>query len=279
MTNCCAAPTASDNHVADRRLPDMPHPLFSIITVTYNAAATLPVTLESVRVQTCGLYECIVIDGASTDDTVAIARGSGVPGLRVVSEPDDGIYDAMNRGLDMACGDYVIFLNAGDALHSPMTLEHYAQAIIEHDYPGIVYGQTRLVDSRRRNMGDRHLRAPEELTLRSFAEGMVVCHQAMAVLKRITSEYDLKYRYSADYEWVIRCLQHSRRNVYVPEIVADYLDQGVTTANRGASLRERFRIMAHYYGWWPTMLRHLRFIPRYFAHKRRMRRAKTTITE
>lgn len=75
------------------------------------------------------------------------------PGLRVVSEPDRGIYDAMNRGLDMACGDYVIFLNAGDALHSPATLGHYAQAIEANGYPGIVYGQTQLVDSHRRRLG------------------------------------------------------------------------------------------------------------------------------
>lgn len=258
-------------------MADMQHPLFSIITVTYNAAATLPVTLESVKAQDYTRYECIVVDGASTDDTVALARGSGVAGLRVVSEPDRGIYDAMNRGLDMACGDYVIFLNAGDALHSPATLGHYAQAIEANGYPGIVYGQTQLVDSHRCRLGERHLRAPETLTLRSFAEGMVVCHQAMAVLKRITSEYDLKYRYSADYEWVIRCLQHSRHNVYLPETVADYLSEGVTTANRRASLRERFRIMAYYYGWWPTVLRHLRFIPRYFAHKRRMRRAESSM--
>lgn len=274
MTTCCAVPT-----VCGDTMTDMQHPLFSIITVTYNAAATLPVTLESVKAQNYTRYESIVVDGASTDNTVALARSSGVAGLRVVSEADHGIYDAMNRGLDMACGDYVIFLNAGDALHSPDTLARYAQAIMDNSYPGIVYGQTRLVDSCRRRLGDRHLRAPELLTLRSFADGMVVCHQAMAVLKRITSEYDLKYRYSADYEWVIRCLQHSRHNVYVPDVVVDYLSEGVTTANRTASLRERFRIMAYYYGWWPTVLRHLRFIPRYFAHKRRMRRAESSIDQ
>lgn len=236
-------------------------PLFSIITVTFNAAATLPATLASVREQTYGgEIDYIVMDGASRDGTPDIARSSGIDGITVVSEPDEGLYDAMNKALERARGEYVIFLNAGDTFHSPDVLARYAELIEANGKPGIVYGQTLLVDADRRPVGPRHLTAPERLTYASFADGMLVCHQAMAVLKRITAPYNLRYRFSADYEWCLRCLQHSRRNVYAgSEPVIDYLNEGVTTRNEFRSLGERFRIMCYYYGIVPTIMRHARF--------------------
>lgn len=243
-------------------------PLFTIITVTYNASETLPVTLRSVQEQSCRLFEYVVMDGASKDGTADLARHSGIPEIKVYSEPDSGIYDAMNKAMDRSEGEYLIFLNAGDTFHTPDTLQHLAEAIVENDYPGIVYGQTDIVDSNRNRLCERHLRAPEALTLKSFSEGMVVCHQAFCVLRKISGEYNLKYRFSADYDWCIRCLQHSRRNYYLDEVVIDYLDEGVTTANRRASLKERFSIMSRYYGLWPTLARHVKF---FFRHRRRMR--------
>ena len=248
-------------------------PLFSIITVTYNAESTLPVTLRSVESQSCRNYEHLIMDGASKDSTVAIARSGDCSLRRTISEPDRGLYDAMNHGMDTAKGKYLIFLNAGDTFHSADTLAHIEKAIADNNMPGIVYGQTDLVDSDRRRIGGRHLTAPEHLDLKSFANGMVVCHQSMAVLKRITGQYDLRYRFSADYEWCIRCLQHSRNNVYLPEVIADYLSEGVTTANRRKSLIERFRIMCYYYGTWTTIFNHLRFLPRFLRQRCKERKA------
>ncbi|MBR3765923.1 MAG: glycosyltransferase [Muribaculaceae bacterium] len=243
-------------------------PLFSIITVTYNAAETLPATLASVKEQSCKLYEYIVMDGVSKDNTVELANNANIPNARIISSPDKGLYDAMNKAIDIATGEYLIFLNAGDAFHSPDTLQKIADVIMNHDFPGIVYGQTQLVNTKRQRIGDRHLTAPEELTLKSFAEGMLVCHQAFIALRRITGHYDLRYRFSADYEWCIRCLQHSRNNVYIPQTIIDYLSEGLTTANRKASLKERFKIMCYYYGTIPTILRHIKFIPRFLKQRR-----------
>lgn len=243
-------------------------PLFSIITVTYNAASTLPATLESVASQSCKLFEYIIMDGVSKDKTLKLAIDTGMPQARIYSSPDKGIYDAMNKAMAVAHGDYLIFLNAGDAFHSSDTLEKLASAIMDNDYPGIVYGQTDLVDSERRFIAPRHLTAPAELTLQSFAKGMVVCHQAFVVLRKLAQDYDLKYRFSSDYEWCIRCLQRSRRNVYVPEVIIDYLSEGVTTANRKASLMERFRIMSYYYGFFPTLMRHFAFLPRFLKQRK-----------
>jgi len=175
----------------------------------------------------------------------------------------------MNKGIDKASGKYLIFLNAGDSFHSPSTLQTIANAIISNDYPGIVYGQTDIVDSKREKLANRHLVAPETLTYKSFANGMVVCHQAFVVLAKIAPQFNLKYRYSADYEWCIICLQHSRKNIFIPHTIIDYLFEGLTTANRKQSLLERFRIMAKYYGTVPTIIRHFSFLPRFFARNKK----------
>ncbi len=242
-------------------------PLFSIITITYNAQATLPATMRSVAEQSCLDYEHIIVDGLSSDSTLDIAEAQGTPRTRINSQRDRGIYDAMNTGLDLAQGQYVIFLNSGDRFHAPDTLQLFADAVAPNDTPGIVYGQTVLVDAAGCELGPRHLQAPEHLTLQSMKEGMLVCHQAMAVLKRITVPYSLKYRYSADYEWLICCLQHSRHNVYIPAVVCDYLSEGTTTAHHRASLLERFRIMSHYFGLPAALWQHLKFLPRYLRRR------------
>lgn len=248
-------------------------PLFSIITVTYNAASTLPATLASVKEQSCKQYEYIVMDGLSKDNTVEMAKAADIPNARIFSSSDKGLYDAMNKAIDEAIGDYLIFLNAGDAFHAPDTLQTIADAIVANGRPDIVYGQTQLVNANRQRIGDRHLIAPEELTFKSFAQGMLVCHQAFIASRKIAQHYDLQYRFSADYEWCLRCLKQSSKNVYVPHTIIDYLSEGLTTANRKASLKERFNIMCHYYGTIPTIVRHLKFIPRFLKQRRIDRKA------
>lgn len=243
-------------------------PLFSVITVTYNAERELPATLRSVEEQSFRQFEHLIIDGASSDETLRIANSELPQNRTVVSSPDRGIYDAMNRGLGMAKGEYVIFLNAGDRFHSPSTLQRVAEQIMNYDFPGVVYGQTDIVDADGNKLADRHLRAPEILTYDSFKQGMVVCHQSFFALRRIAENFDLRYRYSADYEWCIRVLQHSRMNIYMDQVLSDYLMEGTSTRHRRASLLERFRIMAYYYGFFPTLLRHLSFLPRFLRRRR-----------
>jgi hypothetical protein len=91
-----------------------------------------------------------------------------------------------------------------------------------------------------------------------------VCHQAFTVLRKLVPLYDTKWRFSADYDWCIKCLQHSRRNVYTGTTTINYLSEGMTTQNRRKSLIERFKIMSFYYGLFPTIMRHLAFLPRFF---------------
>ncbi|MDE6289895.1 MAG: glycosyltransferase [Muribaculaceae bacterium] len=238
-------------------------PLISVITITYNAAETLPLTMESVAEQTFCDFEHIVVDGASTDDTIMIARKMGRPGLRIISEPDDGLYDAMNKGLKNACGRYLLFLNSGDRLHAPDTLQAYADAITKRN-PDIIYGETDIVDIEGKRIGPRHLSVPEILTVDSFSNGMLICHQAFMVRKDIAPLYDTDYRFSADYDWCIRCIKASRAGdrVNLHRVTIDYLAEGLTEKNKKASLVERFKIMSAHYGSMKAIAAHLSFIPR-----------------
>ena len=252
-------------------------PLFSIITVTWNAAATLPATIASIAAQTCRDFEWLVQDGASSDATMTLVEQSGIEQRSAVSEKDGGLYDAMNRAIDRAAGRYLIFLNAGDAFAAPDVLQRLANVIALSPsgggaegglLPGVIYGQTRLVDAERHVTGMRHLTAPEHLTADSFKQGMLVCHQAFIARRDLAPHYDLRYRYSADYDWCVKILKRSTLNVYAGDApLIDYLDEGLTTRNEWRSLRERFKIMCHHYGTVATALRHISFAPRFLRRK------------
>ena len=241
-------------------------PLFSIITVTWNAASVIMPTLESVRRQTSSDYEMLIIDGASSDDTLAIVKRASIAALRVFSEPDKGLYDAMNKGLARARGRYLVFLNAGDTFADDAVLARLAR--LATDNPGVIYGQTQLVDEQRNVVGKRHLTAPKRLTADSFLNGMVVCHQAFVVRRDLAPEYDLQYRLSADYDWCIRVLQKSLANAYAGSApIISYLADGMTTRHHRASLWERYRIMCRHYGTMRATLRHFGFLPRYLKRR------------
>lgn len=242
-------------------------PLLSIITVCFNAAKTIGPTLKSLREQTFTNFESVIIDGASTDGTLAVIDANKPNTTIILSEKDNGIYDAMNKGLAMAHGKYVLFLNAGDSLHGSDALSRVARAV-ESSNPDVVYGQTVIVDAKRETLGPRHLAAPENLQFDSFANGMVVCHQAFIARKDIAELYNLDYKYSADYDWCLRILKKSTKNVYLgPDPIVEYLNEGETTRHHKESLKERFKIMSVNYGTMPTALRHIKFLLRSIARK------------
>ena len=186
----------------------------SVITVTFNAKDCIQRTLDSVLMQTYAGVEHIIMDGASSDGTADIARRyrDAHPDRRivVVSEPDKGLYDAMNKAMDIASGTYLCFLNAGDKLHSASSLEEVVGAAAgdgRHGLAGVVYGNTDIVDAEGVRLRARRLAPPEKLTSRSFCNGMLVCHQAFYVNKEICLPYDLNYRFSADFDWCIRVME------------------------------------------------------------------------
>ncbi|MDR0973570.1 MAG: glycosyltransferase [Prevotellaceae bacterium] len=233
---------------------------FTFITVCYNAATTLEATIRSVVEQTYGQVEYIIVDGASTDGTREVIERYAMHIDTLICEPDKGIYDAMNKGLVRATGDYVCFLNAGDALHTPNTLQAMVESIPEGTMPDVLYGETALVDEQRRFLRMRRLQTPEHLTWRSFQKGMTVCHQSFYVRRKLAPCYNLRYRYSADVDWCIRVMQQATVLHNTHLVLTDYLAEGTTTRHRLASLIERLRIMVHYYGLLPTLWRHIGFV-------------------
>ena len=235
-------------------------PRISIITICYNAASTITRTLRSVSAQTYPNIQYLIIDGASKDNTLELVRELA-PEAEIYSERDKGIYDAMNKGLDRATGDYVWYVNAGDALASPTTVEDLVRATCTGDIlPDVLYGDTRLIDAEDHDLGLRRLRPPLQLDWRSFRSGMLVCHQAFVAKRSISPHYDLRYRFSADVDWCIRVLKEAKTTAFYPEPIALYLNEGTTTANHRASLIERFHVMRHHYGLVTTILQHLRFL-------------------
>lgn len=238
-------------------------PKFSIITVTYNAASVIEPTLASVAAQSYRNFEYLLIDGGSTDDTVAKAKASGIEFAYVVSERDNGLYDAMNKGIKLAEGDYLCFLNAGDAFHSSDTLERIVAAIPEGDsLPDVLYGETSEVDENRCFVRMRRLSVPEKLHWKSFKQGMLVCHQAFYARRELAPLYDLKYRLSADVDWCIKIMKRSENMVNVGFTVVDYLQNGLSLQNHRASLIERFNIMCRHYGVFSTVMHHIWFVLR-----------------
>lgn len=245
--------------------------LISIVTITYNAANEIRPTLSSIRRQNFKDFEHLIIDGASTDDTLSIAHSEASENMRILSERDNGLYDAMNKGLRLARGKYVIFLNAGDAFHDSSTLDDYAKAaLLDYD---IIYGDTIVVDSNRNFISKRHLSAPGKLTFKSFSHGMLICHQAFMVKRELAPEYNTNYRFSADYDWTIKCLKAGNPDKFynLNKVTIDYLTNGLTDKNHKKSLLERFQIMGLHYGFTVALSRHITFIPRAiirkFSHK------------
>ena len=238
----------------------MNKPLFSIITICYNAEATLEKTIQSVLAQTYPNVEYIVVDGASKDNTLAIINRYRPQLGKVVSEPDKGLYDAMNKGIGWATGDYLCFLNAGDTFFSANTLQEMVATLPADKQPDVIYGETALVDAEGQFVRMRRLQTPEVLTWRSFRQGMLVCHQAFFARRELVPLYDLQYRFSADFDWCIRIMKQSHLLHNTHLTLVNYLDEGLTTRNQKASLKERFRIMAKHYGLFSTLLHHLWFV-------------------
>lgn len=248
---------------------------FTIVTCTYNAAPVLQRTLDSVLCQKYADVEHLILDGLSKDDTVRMALAykerseklGNDHDVVVISEKDGGLYDAMNKGIRHATGDYIVFLNAGDTFPDSDTLDTIASSIGDGEQlPGVLYGDTNIVDMDHHFLRHRRLTPPKRLTWRSFKLGMLVCHQAFYArtdLAKETLYNNEDYRFSADVDWCIRimklCAKRHLALRNVNAVIVDYLDGGMTNKNHNASLKERFHVMAKHYGYVQTVFLHLFF--------------------
>jgi len=228
-------------------------PKLSVITVVFNNARDIERTMLSVLNQTYINIEYIVIDGLSNDGTLEIIRKYR-DRIKLVSERDNGIYDAMNKGLNMATGDYVLFMNSGDEIYATDTV---AKVFAVADDADIYYGETEMINDDGESFGRRRHKAPEKFTWRSFKYGMSVSHQAIYIKRSLTERYSMRYHLSADIDWIIRAAKKAKKIVKVEGYVAKYLVGGMSKQKHRQSLIERFAIMTRYYGSLPTIFYHL----------------------
>ena len=230
------------------------HPKLSVITIVYNNVKDIERTMLSVINQTYPNIEYIVIDGASTDGTVEKISTYRSKLTHFISEPDKGIYDAMNKGLALASGDYVLFMNSGDELYAPETVADVFDTAAAAD---IYYGETEMYDENWNSLGQRRHCAPENFSWQSFKYGMSISHQAIYIRRSLVSPYDLNYKYSSDIDWVIKATKNASSIVNTHMYVAKYLVGGISKKKHFASLRERFRIFTKYYGLIPNLINHV----------------------
>ncbi|TJZ62078.1 glycosyltransferase [Sphingobacterium olei] len=242
----------------------MKYPLVSIITIVYNNVRDIEYTIKSVLEQTYKNIEYIIVDGASTDSTLDIIKTYKDRISKVISEKDNGIYDAMNKGLMAATGDYVLFLNSGDELFDLNTIQ---QIVEKGNNADIIYGETKLVDEQRHIVGDRRHAAPKTFDWKSFRYGMNVCHQAIYVKRTIAEPYDQQYQLSADIDWVIRAAKKAKTTVNIHQYVAKYLVGGISQKRHQQSLKERYQILKKHYGTIPNFINHCIIAFRLLKHR------------
>ena len=238
-------------------------PKLSVITVVYNDVHHMERTMHSVFNQTYPNIEYLIIDGGSTDGTVGIIKKHENQITKYISEKDKGIYDAMNKGLALASGDYVLFMNSGDEIYAPDTIEQIFASQADAD---IYYGETEMYSENWQRLGQRRHKAPEKFTWKSFKYGMNICHQAIYIKRSLVQPYDLKYHLSADIDWIIKAAKQANQIVNTKQYVAKYLSGGMSKKKHFQSLKERFQIFSKHYGLIPTVMNHVIIALRLIIH-------------
>ncbi len=234
----------------------------SIITITFNAQQVIEKTIQSVLSQTYKNFEYLIIDGLSTDQTMQMVALYKSHISKIISEKDTGIYDAMNKGLSLASGEYVLFMNAGDCFKDEFVLENIFKNNSNAD---VYYGETEMMNEQGKSLGLRRLRAPKQLTWKSFQQGMLVCHQSIIIKRSIAPLYNLEYTISADIDWIIRCLQKAQKIENTQLVIAKFLMGGESNKKRWKGLKERFMINTKYYGFFSTIFFHIYIVLRFIV--------------
>lgn len=221
---------------------------FSIITVCYNEEKKIQSTIESVLNQGWKNYEHIIIDGKSEDLTMEIVQRYGERDKRIwwQSEEDNGIYNAMNKGISYTEGDFLCFLNAGDILYNDKVLETVA-ARIEETNADIVYGDRIRTDSGQMNSSSYPIGANLPNYLKSRKN---ICHQVIFASKESLKDgFDEQFKICADYDWLCHQVIMERKTAKVDTIIVDFDAHGVTSQARyqKIGLQESLKVVRKYF--------------------------------
>ena len=216
----------------------MNKPLISVITVTYNAEQYLERTIQSVRGQDYDAIEYIVIDGESNDGTIDIIRQYADDIDFWVSEADEGIYDAMNKAIDVASGEWINFMNAGDTFADIDTISMFVERIDED--ADLICGDMW------RKKGELALRKP--LGLEYVYDAMFVWHQALFTKTQLMKnfKFDPRFKIAGDYEFVLKCYVHGYRFQFIDIPIANYMEGGISQSNDTLSRVECLNAQARY---------------------------------
>ncbi len=182
----------------------------------------------------------------------------------VLSGKDNGIYDAMNKSLRNATGDYILFLNAGDELYDKDTLKKVFATKANAD---VYYGNTAVMNVQGEVIGDRRLKPPAVMDWKSLRHGMCVSHQSFIAKRLLCDFYNVDYRIAADIDWVINVLKQSESTVNTGIYISKFLAGGTSHHHQRFAWMERFRIMTKHYGLVATLWNHFYILLRYPLHK------------
>jgi glycosyltransferase involved in cell wall biosynthesis len=225
----------------------MHNPLISIITVVYNGASTLEQTILNIINQTYKNIEYIIIDGGSTDGSVDIIKKYEDKITYWVSEPDKGIYDAMNKGIKLATGDWINFMNSGDCFYDNSVVFSILPYLSENN--DVLYGDTILKNCKKKF---------KQYSLSKLKRHMPFCHQSCFVKSDIYQNcyFDLTYKYCADYKFFYNLYINGYKFARLPLIIVTYDENGVSSLNHRECMieyaqirgdRHRLKFKIYYY--------------------------------
>jgi glycosyltransferase involved in cell wall biosynthesis len=241
-------------------------PLISVITVAFNDRDNLEQTIQSVLAQDCDDFEYIIVDGNSKDGSVELIERHAHRVARWVSEPDKGIYDAMNKGTHMARGHFVNYLNAGDTYASPQTLRKVQGELEAHAGIDVLYGRAL---NRMEGPGGVHYEKGKQITADTLFTSIPFCHQAMFFRRKVflaQGGYNLQYRVIADYAWTVTyalaCGDLSGFR-FMDHILIKYLDGGFSFKNMRLAAREKLQLARAYHSGRYLLANYLSFIALY----------------
>lgn len=220
------------------------YPLLSVITVSYNAKDTIEKTINSVINQTYPNIEYIIIDGGSKDGTIDIIRKYSKYITYWISEPDKGIYDAMNKGIIAANGQWINFMNAGDIFYNNHTIESIHFENFNNHYTKVIYGDT----IKRKTNSEKRI-TPKNVS--HITRGIICCHQSTFVSLINKSEiiFDINYKISSDYNQLYKIYNKYKKNTfkYIPQIVSIFDGEyGLSSKNRLQLFKEQLIIRSNH---------------------------------
>lgn len=213
-------------------------PTISIITVAYNASNTIETTILSVVNQTYPNIEYIIIDGGSTDGTIDIIKKYENKITKWISEPDKGIYDAMNKGINLARGEWINFMNCGDSFYENNTLQVISDTIINSKDINVIYGNSIISLDR-----FKYIVLPKELE--NLSSHLPFCHQCSFVQTSLAKKYpfELKYKFVADYNFFYQLFLKKHIFLYINKPIAYYrIEDGFTASNMDLSHFETYKV-------------------------------------